>query len=87
MLAPGGTYLAQHVGPESAFELIEQFTGPLEAAHRCARDPDDAVAGAEAAGLEVVDLRTARLRMEFRREGPFVARSARFLIEVRKPAA
>lgn len=34
VLAPGGTYLAQHVGPESAFELIEEFTGPLDAGRR-----------------------------------------------------
>ena len=27
-LRPGGSYLAQHVGPASAFELIEFFTGP-----------------------------------------------------------
>ena len=25
---PGGQYLAQHVGPTSAFELIEHFVGP-----------------------------------------------------------
>lgn len=29
LLRPGGSYLAQHVGPASAFELIERFTGPL----------------------------------------------------------
>jgi hypothetical protein len=29
VLAGGGTYLAQHVGPASAFELIEWFRGPL----------------------------------------------------------
>jgi SAM-dependent methyltransferase len=28
MLRPGGTYLAQHVGPESARELYEFFLGP-----------------------------------------------------------
>ena len=28
-LAPGGCYFAQHVGPASAFELIEHFLGPL----------------------------------------------------------
>ncbi|PJJ53459.1 methyltransferase family protein [Mumia flava] len=28
VLEPGGRYLAQHVGPASAFELIEHFLGP-----------------------------------------------------------
>jgi SAM-dependent methyltransferase len=72
VLRPGGSYLAQHVGPESAFELIEEFTGPLDATHRRGRHPDDAVTAAEAAGLEVADLRTARLRMEFRDIGAIV---------------
>ncbi|KQQ66232.1 class I SAM-dependent methyltransferase [Microbacterium sp. Leaf320] len=63
VLRPGGTYLAQHVGPASAFELIEFFLGPQPEARR-GRHHDDEVAAAEAAGLEVVDLRTARLRIE-----------------------
>lgn len=62
ILAPGGTYLSQEVGPASVFELIEFFLGPMS---RGAREPEDARAMAEAAGLEVVDLRTARLRIEF----------------------
>ncbi|MFI9554751.1 methyltransferase domain-containing protein [Nonomuraea endophytica] len=65
VLAPGGTYLSQQVGPESVFELVEYFLGPLSAERRRARHPDDARAGAEAAGLEVVDLRFERLRTEF----------------------
>lgn len=63
VLRPGGTYLAQHVGPGSAFELIEWFLGPLPAERR-ARAPEAERAAAQAAGLEVVDLRRARLRME-----------------------
>lgn len=63
VLRPGGTYLAQHVGPASAFELIEFFLGPQPEARR-GRHHDDEVAAAEAAGLDVVDLRTARLRIE-----------------------
>jgi SAM-dependent methyltransferase len=55
VLRGGGTYLAQHVGPASAFELIEFFLGPLPE-QREARHPDAAVAAAEAAGLTVVDL-------------------------------
>ncbi|GAA1486894.1 methyltransferase domain-containing protein [Brachybacterium fresconis] len=65
VLAPGGQYLAQHVGPESAFSLIERFVGPTTDQQRRGRHPDDEVSAAEAAGLEVVELRTARLRMEF----------------------
>lgn len=65
VLAPGGQYLAQHVGPSSDFELIEHFVGPTTAQQRRGRHPDDEVAAAEAAGLEILDLRTARLRMEF----------------------
>ncbi|MFI6291774.1 class I SAM-dependent methyltransferase [Nonomuraea sp. NPDC050790] len=65
VLAPGGTYLSQQVGPESVFELVEYFLGPLPAENRRARHPDDARAGAQEAGLEVVDLRFERLRTEF----------------------
>lgn len=64
VLTAGGTYLAQHVGPASAFELIEWFLGP-QPRDRPARDPGDEAAAARAAGLEVVDLRTARCRMVF----------------------
>ncbi|MER6239023.1 class I SAM-dependent methyltransferase [Streptomyces clavifer] len=121
VLAPGGTYLSQEVGPESVFELIEHFLGPRPGTARAARDPQHARAAAEAAGLDVVDLRAERLRVEFldigavvyflrkvvwmvpgftveaylpqlrtlhrkiESEGPFVAHSARFLIEARKP--
>lgn len=63
VLRPGGTYFAQHVGPASAFELIEFFLGPQPAARR-GRHPDDEAAAARAAGLEIVDLRTAWLRIE-----------------------
>ena len=65
MLAPGGQYLAQHVGPGSAFELIEAVHGPTTEAQRRGRHPDDEVAAAEAAGLEILERREARLRMEF----------------------
>jgi SAM-dependent methyltransferase len=122
VLEPGGTYFAQHVGPRSVFELVEYFLGPLTQEQRDARHPDRERAAARAAGLEVVDLRAERLRIEFhdiaavvhflrkvvwmvpgftveaylpqlralheriRSEGPFVAHSARHLIEARKPA-
>jgi SAM-dependent methyltransferase len=64
VLAPGGVYFAQHVGPASAFELIEAFLGPLPEARR-GRDPRDESTAAAHAGLVVTDLRTARCRMEF----------------------
>lgn len=64
VLVPGGHYFAQHVGPASAFELIEFLLGPLPE-HRQGRDPRREAAEAEDAGLTVTDLRTARCRMEF----------------------
>lgn len=63
VLRPGGSYLAQHVGPASAFELIEFFLGP-QPEGRGKRHPEDEAAAARAAGLDVVDLRTARTRIE-----------------------
>lgn len=65
VLRPGGRYLAQHVGPESAFELIEWFLGPLPAEVRDGRHPRHDRAGATAAGLVVDEIRSARCRMEF----------------------
>ncbi|MFI7697969.1 class I SAM-dependent methyltransferase [Nonomuraea sp. NPDC049480] len=62
VLRPGGTYFSQQVGPWSVAELTEYFMGPYDGSHR---DPGNARAAAESAGLEVVDLRYERLRMEF----------------------
>jgi len=64
VLKPGGSYLAQHVGPASAFELIEYFLGPLPKERMC-RASGKEKEEAEMAGLKVIDLRTARCRMEF----------------------
>lgn len=64
VLQPGGTYFAQHVGPRTMFELVEYFLGPQPAA-RGKRHPDNESAAARAAGLEIVDVRTERLRAEF----------------------
>ncbi|PSM39401.1 SAM-dependent methyltransferase [Streptomyces dioscori] len=72
VLKPGGTYFAQHVGPGSVFEVIEYFLGPQAEAGRGDRHPDRERAGAEAAGLRIVDLRAARLRMEFHDIGAVV---------------
>jgi SAM-dependent methyltransferase len=63
VLAPDGTYLAQQVGAGSVHELIEAMMGPRPVSP--VRDPDRARAAASDAGLTVVDLRTAALRMEF----------------------
>ncbi len=65
VLRSGGTYLAQHVGPDSAYEVVEYFLGPQPTERRHARHPDRERRDAEAAGLEIVELRAERLRMEF----------------------
>jgi SAM-dependent methyltransferase len=65
VLRPGGTYFAQHVGPSSVFEVVEYFLGPQPEESRAARHPDGERAEAERAGLEVVDVRAERLRIEF----------------------
>lgn len=71
VLMPGGSYLAQHVGPASAFELIEHFLGPLPR-ERQPRDPKLESAAAQDAGLDGTALRTARCRMEFSDVGAVV---------------
>lgn len=63
VLQPGGTYFAQHVGPASAFELIEHFLGP-QPEGRHGRHPERETLAAEAAGLDVIDLQEATLRIE-----------------------
>lgn len=71
VLQKGGHYFAQHVGPASAFELIEYFLGPLPGERR-RRDPREEAAAAQAAGLTVTELRTARCRMVFHDVGAVV---------------
>ena len=71
VLQPGGHYFAQHVGPASAFGLIEHFLGPLPV-ERQHRDPRDEAAAATAAGLTITELRTARCRMVFHDVGAVV---------------
>ncbi|GIF78185.1 hypothetical protein Asi02nite_77030 [Asanoa siamensis] len=65
VLTPDGTYFAQHVGPESASELIEWFLGPQPREQQLGRDPEREASAARAAGLRIVELRTARCRMQF----------------------
>jgi SAM-dependent methyltransferase len=63
VLAPGGTYLAQHVGEGTNVEISELFLGPLEPSDR--RHHDVEAAQARRAGLEVVQCRNERLRLAF----------------------
>ncbi|MBA4861151.1 class I SAM-dependent methyltransferase [Streptomyces sp. PSKA54] len=72
VLMPGGTFFSQQVGPASAFEVVEYFLGPQPEEVRNGRHPDAARTAAEAAGLEIVDLRSERLRMEFHDIGAVV---------------
>jgi SAM-dependent methyltransferase len=65
VLQDGGVYFAQHVGPGSVRELVEHFLGAQPDERRDARHPDRERRAAEAAGLEIVDLRAERLRVEF----------------------
>jgi SAM-dependent methyltransferase len=64
VLRPGGTYLAQHIGPATVAELTEFFIGPQPQAW-ARRDPENERAQAESAGLQIVDMRLERLRQEF----------------------
>lgn len=64
VLRPGGTYLAQHIGPATVAELTEFFIGPQPQAW-ARRDPKTERAQAESAGLQIVEMRLERLRQEF----------------------
>jgi len=63
VLLPGGTYLAQLIGPGTNRELTEFFLGPQVVSD--ARSAARARAEAGAAGLSVVDVREQSLRVEF----------------------
>jgi SAM-dependent methyltransferase len=64
VLRPGGTYIAQHIGPATASELVQYFIGPQPQLW-ATREPDTESAAARAAGLQIVDLRMERPRVEF----------------------
>jgi SAM-dependent methyltransferase len=64
VLRPGGTYFAQHIGPATVSELVEYLIGPQPQAW-AEREPDTESAQAQAAGLQIVDLRMERPRAEF----------------------
>ncbi|MFD2766978.1 class I SAM-dependent methyltransferase [Micromonospora eburnea] len=70
VLRPGGSYLSQQIGAGTMRELSEAILGPLPPPDT--RHPEQAVAAAEAAGLRVVDLRTATLRAVFHDIGAVV---------------
>ncbi|MFE9959916.1 class I SAM-dependent methyltransferase [Micromonospora sp. NPDC005299] len=70
VLRPGGSYLSQQIGAGTVRELSEAVLGPLPPP--ASRHPEQAVAAAEAAGLTVVDLRTATLRTVFHDIGAVV---------------
>ncbi len=64
VLRPGGSYLGQHIGPATMIELTEFLLGPMPG-KGAEYAPDIQRAEAEAAGLEVLDVRLERLRAEF----------------------
>jgi SAM-dependent methyltransferase len=63
VLQPGGTYFSQQVGAGTNRELTHFMMGPQPVSE--ARSTRRALAKAEAAGLELVDLRQETLRAEF----------------------
>ncbi len=63
VLAPGGTYFAQHVGGGANVELTEYFLGPFESSNR--RHHDVERDHALATGLEVFCCKNERLQLEF----------------------
>lgn len=70
VLRPGGTYLAQHVGPNSLRNLSEFLMGPLPADSK--RDPELERSAAEAAGLAVRELRVEHPRTVFHDVGAVI---------------
>lgn len=63
VLAPGGCYFSQQVGPHSLRDLSEFLMGPLPPGSQ--RDPERARRLAEGAGLVIEDLRVERPKTVF----------------------
>jgi SAM-dependent methyltransferase len=63
VLAPGGTYFAQHVGGGANVEVSKYFLGPITPGNE--RHHDVEADRARAAGLEIVQCRNERLQVEF----------------------
>jgi SAM-dependent methyltransferase len=70
VLRPGGRYFSQQVGAGSNRELTDFMMGPQPVSR--SRSAQVAVAGAQAAGLTVADLREASLRTVFNDVGAVV---------------
>ncbi|QYL28302.1 Methyltransferase domain protein [Mycobacterium shottsii] len=64
VLRPGGTYLAQHPGPATVAELVGHVIGPQPQLWE-RLEPAAQRAQAQAAGLQIVEMRMERLRAEF----------------------
>lgn len=64
VLRPGGHYFAQQIGPATMLELTEFFLGPMPG-KGAQYEPEAVRTEATAAGMEIVDLRSERLRAEF----------------------
>jgi SAM-dependent methyltransferase len=64
VLRPGGNYFAQQIGPATMSELVEYFIGP-QPQKWAEFHPDTQSVQARSAGLQVIDLRMERLRVEF----------------------
>ncbi|HEY0002922.1 MAG TPA: methyltransferase domain-containing protein, partial [Actinoplanes sp.] len=63
VLRPGGRFLSQQIGAGTNRELSEAMLGPLPPPDR--GHPEQITASAEAAGLEVLEVRAETLRAEF----------------------
>jgi SAM-dependent methyltransferase len=63
VLAPGGTYFAQHVGSRTNVEISEYFLGPLDPGD--GRHHEVEADQARAAALDIVQCRNERLQLEF----------------------
>jgi SAM-dependent methyltransferase len=63
VLAPGGRYLSQQIGPGTNRELTDFMMGPQPVNQ--SRDPKRAETAARAAGLDVTELREQALQVEF----------------------
>jgi SAM-dependent methyltransferase len=70
VLRPGGHYFSQQIGAGSNRELSDFMMGPQPVSP--VRDPRQAVAAAEAAGLAVTDLREQALRTVFNDVGAVI---------------
>jgi len=64
VLRPGGTYLAQQIGPATMAELVEYFIGP-QPEKWAEFHPDTQRAQAVGAGMQIADMRMERMRVEF----------------------